>query len=1582
MIEQKKPDNLLPFNEICLPDPKQKSILRDSFGLESFSRTYLAIKSGNKTVLSNIISEIAGFTPGLDNEWQFNLKTLDRILAIKEGSKSKVESTFAFILRVLLKNSQAFPECKIYSLHESSIKGFSNGDYEKILQSASKALETKKNLKHVTIVQDLINFKSHSPTAQDDTPLSKELSASCLILPHVDPFGGKPIIPKLEKYFTKEITSAQKIEKKRISQPGTERNALANLPSMVTKINANLQEEVFSKEVNDNFIKTKFSRLNNKLEEYANEIRNIEDVHASLKKHQQMHSMKIRLIKEKHECHDELLILQREIETQLNRPLDNLEQQHLKEILIAGEANSPIYMKEALRLFFQQDSHPFQLRNSALSAKDVEKINILIRSFLEIATHQQQVDKVIEKLEKLIILEVTMLPETDRQKTIGELVHLSSQRRMYSTAEHPEYLLFEYQQGILLKESQVELLDRLKIKSGKIGSPQYLGVVAEAIPGLGKTFAGVPIQALLNADGESISIVMIPESLIESMNPQIRNSLQTTSGNLLESLHITRASNTDDNLKIIKARINRVRDERRVLSMSPSSTYSLYLNFIELFERQYEPTQIEKESLKNTYADDCLTSVKTLGENILNYFFPEESEFDSSAIKVTERHVSNQINIFSNLLNLFKQAGKVIIDEVDSVLDIMKSFHFTMGAKRFLEKNYRDTTASTFLYLATNEEIGRKVALGFGLHQGNQGLTENYFHQEIKPLLAYALLTDKIKDKDEGFQAFIKQLTYDERKILKNFLNGNNVLEGRKFLLVKASEDIQDRFAIYFEQFNVLLPLILPKNLQEHYGRDPKNPDCEIAIPYQQSTASLGSTFGTELETVFYTVKMHLQNGLSESLVEREVRRISEALLVYLKKHPGKIPEETSFYQAYLNLTSGKDVANIFKPTSEDIKKITLLVNKRPDIQLTLIDKYILKEIMVFPSQLNAYPSVMGMVFHSIQGMSGTLWNAETFTTLIEQLYESKTSAEILQLIWRDKSPITELKLPSTAIKINEMGEILRQTYSRKGFIPGSFIDTAALFRGIDNVDVAREILLLDCWKGTKIKGVIFYDQQDGLKVIKFINEIITIFGLEDCGLNRDELVAFWDQKHTTGSDLKVAENGSATLSFGKNTILRDLEQSALRMRDLAKNQRINIVIFNEDARVIRAKFNQWSGEKVDELKLEHLLYYAISLQAERQSKENFSALKQKMNAILLEKVYAVLIDPEISLETKLSTYASTRSLFVDTIRERPFELYAQPITKEEKAEVLKITKENFLKSPAMLAFKQDSELLKRFNEAEILKELNKLVESGIRQLADKISISSNPYGKEKVVQVEKQKESQKELQKEAEKETEKEIMKFVANYQFAHLNRLNWPLTGFFGKDYFNDKASSVNKILSEANILDADLIDKNLLGTKNLFPIFNEDYLQELNKRLGFYQKEHQYILAIQDKITLKWRVVLLDDNDAVQFKSFLIQDAQNPNTQETRDITCCLYHLDAKTQHSSSESIPNEKFENDPELLRLLIQAKFLAGRSSYSKSELPLLKDWIKKDPKQLYELFMQVIKFKEVSRMQFEDSELDRLFKGK
>jgi hypothetical protein len=62
----------------------------------------------------------------------------------------------------------------------------------------------------------------------------------------------------------------------------------------------------------------------------------------------------------------------------------------------------------------------------------------------------------------------------------------------------------------------------------------------------------------------------------------------------------------------------------------------------------------------------------------------------------------------------------------------------------------------------------------------------------------------------------------------------------------------------------------------------------------------------------------------------------------------------------------------------------------------------------------------------------------------------------------------------------------------------------------------------------------------------------------------------FYDQVHTTGTDIKQAPNAVACLTLSKDMVFRDYAQGAYRMRGIRTGQRINVLVVPEVEEMMR----------------------------------------------------------------------------------------------------------------------------------------------------------------------------------------------------------------------------------------------------------------------------------------------------------------------------------------------------------------------------------------------------------------------------
>jgi hypothetical protein len=935
------------------------------------------------------------------------------------------------------------------------------------------------------------------------------------------------------------------------------------------------------------------------------------------------------------------------------------------------------------------------------------------------------------------------------------------------------------------------------------------------------------------------------------------------------------------------------------------------------------------------------------------------------------------------------------MDEVDSILDVLKSFHYTIGTPKPLDPLYIETVSDLYQFISTDRAVNEKIRFSFSQTPGDIPFTTEQYDSAVKPLLSRAILEGRLGKQDRELQDFLSTLDQKEREHIDNYMKGHSH-EGEHLLLEKASEHVQDCLALYKEEINELIPLTARKNLNEHYG---KAKTGHLAIPYHLGKPSANSTFGTEIEQENFAIQMVLEEGFTEDVIQKEAIRVQELFHEESRRFPDRKPEELGSYRLFLRMTGGDPRYSIFNITLDDIRDIRGIVNADRALQMELIKRYVLPEIKVYETQLNADGQIFGILFKQLQGMTGTLWNAKTFTKLIEKIIPSDTAPKTMELIW-EKSPesVDPIALPilNKTDRRAWIRQVLQQLYNRKDIPNGSLIDAANLFRDIpDRAEIAEEMIQMECWKGTPIKGVAYYDSRDKIMVMKLVEGKPPVsVPLSKCGLAKEELIVFCDQQRIRGSDIKLGLTMTAAVAVGRHTIWSDLQQAVFRLRDLPKGQRANFIVSEEDEMIIKSTLQNVMGivlKKEEKLQLEHILLYTIYNQSQRQSSDNYRSLKQKMQALLLEKVYSVLLDLDIPQQELATLYTACRELFATTQTARPFDLYGRTKTLEAKKDIVEKDIQEILAGKAMQAFRTHPLLKDRFQAEEIEKAIRKLAEEELENLADKL-LQADKYGKTRTVQVElrKEKETAKETQTLQQRRVEHPSSRPV-------LPEIKWPEKDLFAHGCFTSaKVSAVlhkdpseiqkSRLQPLAGVQDllgsypalaaaARHFDPKLSCSLNLCPAFASEYTP-----FGFYQKEITYALAIEDKDSGGMQLLLLDQNDAAYFKAKLIEDHSSDSRRE-RQVRLALYHFGSETLVYGKEEMEAARFKNDPKILKLTAQAKFFLGDSSYNDPELVELEKWLKEsDAKTLHALFQErILEWKEESEASYEQSPLHRLF---
>lgn len=1294
-------------------------------------------------------------------------------------------------------------------------------------------------------------------------------------------------------------------------------------------------QDVFKVKLTDQYVRKELQQLESRIGSYTESPKALR-ISYEITDYNALHNLRLNLEQATLLSQNELKEQRLLIESLANKPFDDSNKQAVRETRqLAGIEEGPISLDQAVYLFLKRDMKLFYKRNSALSERDILHLSDLIQDYLIKATHTAHLQNIAAKIEAFEDIRFKA-SEKDRQEYIKEIVTAADQKREYSVIDHPEYLVFEYQIGILLRQEQIQSLDNLEIKNGKIGHPERIGSVIEMKPGSGKTYVLLPILGLLNADGEHLAIEILPEALMPSMSQDLQKSLGNAYGRVIELLIFSNESNLDaKNLQFLLNLLEEAITEQKLLLMTSSSFESLYLKFVQAI-RDY-----------------------AIGAR--------------EGVDVTEK--IKEVQLFRQIFKKFKDSGVTTIDEVHLILDVLKSFHFTVGEEKLVDSAYQETISSLFLYLVHDESIQGLIKFKFSSSHSETPFTAEFYEKTIRP----KIIADILEGKIGALQEFMSSLNVKEKELIRSFLNDEENIEAFQYIAGLKDERIQDILSLLKEECTVLIPITAKKNLGEHFGdSSERGSKTFLAIPYHSGEPSYGSQFGTVAEVLNYTIQMYLEGGLPNSLIVEELERLKQKIKEERKGFPHLKLNELESFQAFRKLVDPKKAYSLMNLSQEDIEEISQNINRHPQLIMGLLATHVFSQLTEFDVQLNAEPQIFGMLFKVIQAMTGTLWNAETYPSSISQIHLSDTTPQTLSLLW-EKSPheIQVVIEPKAKTDIVTLESVLTTIYGTEQ-ANGSFIDNAGIFRLFSNELVAKHILLMPCWTtDAQIKGVAFYDTRGELMVISRQGDGFKIQKLSESAFTKDEIVAYWDQSHTTGSDIKLNSFMTAVMSVSRHLTLYSLEQGVWRLRGLNEGQNIRFIMSEEDHLIIKTVLEQTAGQKIEgPLELRHILLYAFLNQSTRKGNDNYRAFGKKMQAILLEKAIITLLDPDLPIEGVASVYQDLKTLFESETNQRPYHLYGQMKLRGDKETVLKKQAESFINGNLFKAFQTNPYLKGRYSHKKIEEEVRKLVVEEMGKVPDTLEHEEN-NGKEKEVQT--QKSTLKEIEQQKEKQTEKENF---LSYRFNPPPVIPWPSGNIFSGSYFephsiqsftgSQPVIKLNEVLTHHSIVMGKYLNNDLLCSSNLCPA------QEVP--FGFLQKNMNRVLVLENEETGHVQVVLIDKNDVHEFKKKLLDDYKDPSTSK-RNLKVGIYHLKLGTLTSGSERVDLEKLETNPKFQLLKVQAKFFNGDVDYSMDEQVHLERWLKEgNPQEMHDLFInKILLYKTTQKKKFEKSPLERIF---
>lgn len=1240
--------------------------------------------------------------------------------------------------------------------------------------------------------------------------------------------------------------------------------------------------------------------------------------------------------------HEELL-------KRINRDYDDPIKTNEKQIKLLSGQEQLIDFDEIIVLFLKRDMQGFHRRNLALTGSEIAKINQDLQQYLIDATYQQQMKRLIVRINEI---ESTTNSE-ERKELVQGFAKMAQSKREYSVELHPEYLVFEYSMDILLYDSQVKHLDRLRIKNGVMENTKEIGLVFELPTGTGKTDVIGPLwaylyAAYLSADGENLSTVVMTETMLSNVADKFAFRLGSSLSKEVKVIEFTRkTSQLQQELDNILKKLETTLKDRQVLLLTNDNIQTLFLKLIE--------TQV----------------------------------LASRAIGEEKVHLQQSIETFRSIFRLFRQKAPLLIDEIDLVLDPRLEYYFTIfleeidlensstfavkGNPLQVNEEHRQLCISLYRMLLTDPRW--QMSMDFSPNDAppfTSKLLSSHKQSIFNELLDKALLSN-----DPKIQEYFSRLKPEEKKLLSNFLNESDSSEADTFVSQQPSI-IRRLLSLAREEVTVFLPLTFSHNYKEHYVLVENElfarPSKGIGNP------QIKSRFGTAYEELNHTVQAHIKNGIPLNIVEKEWKELVHNHAQEMKiKHTRFEPKNSTAYKRLLILTHGDESFDLTDPATS-LEKFKGAIDQSAEAKLDLIEKYILPEIKFFPIRISMGSQLYGWFFKVVSGITATPLDAEAFPRNIQLASETQTGGKTLTILQQNKHLPTYI-LPKPPQFSSDPTEAVEQRVAHiVSHIPdfkefSGIIDLEGHFRNTPDNEMVMQAILKspDLKEHTPpIEAGHFFDANSRSRVVESTKASIPAL---ESKFDKEAKFYFLSQKETTGIDELFAVNAKFLLFLGKYSSLRDLLQAVGRLRGLG-GQLPYFVICDEVLEVMKEVLNSLLPEPLgDKVEFHHILLFTAYNQAMKQADNNHRATIQELHSIVIEAYFEAVLDPLIPPNMLDEIFKDVEELFIKRVEDDPYEQFGKTKRIVKSSTVIDHECQKLIGSDEVQSLKKHPVMKRKEKVKNIDKTILDVAEKRKTLLSKEVKLADN-YDKQ--VQVHTHSETNTQTDTQTNTQTQTNVQTDVTDNNSPYLGSAPkvhlWDPVRMFMKEYYL-KLSTFDGFLSKYKGFYGSF--KDVMCSENL----RDDSTLSSYSPFNMLQKPIEGVLIVQDKDSGKLSPIFLDLNDVKQVKASLKENKKTP--QKENDVRLCLISTSEKgTFNQGAEKIDIEALEADPQVILWKAQAKFINGVSDYSARELEQLENWIlKNDVVKMHHLFTKVIlKDKQLSADMYPFSPLDDLFK--
>ena len=892
-----------------------------------------------------------------------------------------------------------------------------------------------------------------------------------------------------------------------------------------------------------------------------------------------------------------------------------------------------------------------------LTNEQIESLDSKIHQYLHTNLRIQHIKRLIKDVEKAI-------SKPEDLHTAYKVLTSLLQENHELTIKNRKYTAIQYFDGILLRAIQLQTLRTL---NPSLEGNKSRDNIAKITPGGGKTTYILPIWANEMADGQNLVIVEVPRALLHANYTDARHSSVKWFEQSVSKFDFSRESRCElADLEKVFELFSTTKVMRGYIITCPEAMKSLLLKCTEILD--------SKPDEENTalFAD---WQKKTL--------------------------------LADNIMQLLACHGYALIDEVHKGLDNNDLLIFTTGKVVAADQQLINLSIKFYQFLS-------KIIL-LDANGNEYAVTDIINNPKLIP--SWDIVSTQIFQALNDTNSPILDITAKYHISLANIINWikNDLAEEEHAVtaVIERMEDTdKDRLAFYkaqlnqvtgVEHFEPILKRTLYSKYRVKYGpsqnltKDPVK--RATAIPYSGNNVSRESSrFATVNEALNYTIQSLLITGVPETLIKTLVSELKDQAILESTSSPDKrvLPEDNTragvLFTELMQHGKSSQITKLSQVDPESSEHIQIIHNACTTnhlITYDLLKRYILREVTSNSDTMGCNPHQHVDMYNAVQGTTATEDNHCTFHNRFH-LDQVKSLAEdglVVQAILHKNSPVHSVDYQNTDSLLKLLFSKL--SYGKKVH---SLIDIAAMIQGKLNPEVALYIAQNIRKANPSIKYVLYFKDQElwatncgypnkeiNIGTTTSEEEILTAL---DC--TPEEYFTYYDQIHTTGTNIRQAEDACALTLVDHKTKISDTVQGTMRMRGFVTGKQT-------------VEYIVPASMQIFENNLPALLDSMISLSQNVLQTEVFiSGLEQLTNTV--RNYFRLQTFAQSSALGKHQKLQDTREFFFESHNAKYFSQYGKIIKIDVAQTILTARQQNLLNNPniAECDKKQLTEIMQR----------------------------------------------------------------------------------------------------------------------------------------------------------------------------------------------------------------------------------------------------------------------------------------------